>query len=225
MRRLARLVHELGPGTALLYLLGRGLQRLGGGCALDDLLLYRQPVRAEPLLPPGRGAAIEIRTMTGAQAIDAGLTVAPDLAAGRRREDVHCLAAYRDGALIGQHWLDLGPHDDEMVRCRYATGPATHSAWSYDMAIVPAHRGGLAYARLTDATHALLRTHGRLQIASYIVAANRPAIAAEQRLGGKRLGRALHLRLGPAQLLVASLPPYLHLSFSDRHRPVMRLES
>jgi len=223
--RLAGLVRELGWGTALLYLIGRGLERLGNWGALHDLLLYRQPVRPDALLPPGRGASIEIRTMSGAQAIDAGLPVPAALAAGRRRDGVYCLAAYRDGALIGQHWLDLGPHDDEMVRCRYATGPTGKSAWSYDMAIAPAHRGGLAYARLIDATGALLRAHGRVQVASYIVASNRLAIAAEERLGGRRLGRAVHLRLGPVQLLVASLPPYLQLSFSDRKRPVMRLES
>lgn len=217
MSRIGRLVGELGLGTALLYAAGLALSRWQGA-ALHDLLLYVQPVRDMPLLPPGRGASIEIKGYDGAAALAAGLPCPPEHAAGRRRPDVHCVAAYREGRLIGFHWLNLGPHADELVRARYIG-----AAWSFHLHIDPAQRGGLAFARLTDASWALLRAHGCRQVASYIAAWNRGAIAAEERLGGKRIGRALHLRLGPAQLLLASLPPYLHLSFSDRAAPIFKL--
>jgi len=223
LSRLAGLLRELGPGTAALYALARGLERLGGWAAVHDLLLYTQPVHESPLLPPGRGAGIEVREMDGATALGAGLPCPLQLAAGRRHANVRCLAAYQDGRLIGFHWLNLGPHADEMVRARYLPQPEGHAAWSFHLQVEPAHRGGLAFPRLTDATWALLRRHGRTALASYIAASNRAAIAAEERLGGRRVGRAVHVRLGPLQLMLANLPPYLHLSVSDRHPPALRI--
>jgi hypothetical protein len=214
--RIGGLIRELGLGTALLYAVGQALSRWRG-TALHDLLLYVQPVRETPLLPSGRGASIEIRDYGGAAALAAGLPCPPEHMAGRRRPGMHCLAAYRDGRLIGFHWINLGPHDDELVRARYIG-----AAWSFHLHIDADQRGGLAFARLMDASWALLREHGRSELASYIAAANRGAIAAEERLGGRRLGRAVHVRLGPAQLLLANLPPYLHMSLSG-HGPTLKL--
>lgn len=219
MTRIGRLVDEVGFVTALLHVAGRALSRLGHGAALHDLVLYTQPVRATPLLPAARGVSIEVRSYSGHQALDAGLPGPP----GRRCNGMHCLAAYREGRLIGFQWVNLGSHQDEMVRARYVPMPEGRSAWSFDLNVDSAHRGGLVFARLTDATWALLRAHGRTEVASAIAASNRGAIGAEERLGGCRLGRAVHVRLGPLQLLVASLPPYLHLSVSDRGAPIMRV--
>lgn len=223
MTRIGRLVDEVGFVTALLHVASRALSRLGHVAALHDLVLYTQPVRATPLLPAARGASIEVRSYSGQQALDAGLPCPPGHAVARRRNGMHCLAAYREGRLIGFHWVNLGPHQDELVRARYVPMPEGRSAWSFDLHVDSAHRGGLIFARLTDATWALLRAHGRTEVASYIAASNRGAIGAEERLGGCRLGRAVHFRLGPLQLLVASLPPYLHLSVSDRGAPIMRV--
>jgi hypothetical protein len=223
MTGISRLINQLSPATALLYLAGRALARFGDAVALHDLLLYVQPVRATPLLPPQRGASIEVRVLDGDAALASGLPCPPEHAAARRRGGVHCLAAYSGGALIGFHWIALGPYDDEMVRCRYQPLPDGASAWSFDLRIEPAHRGGFAYARLADATAALLRGHGRTHVASYVEAYNRGAVAAEERLGGRRIGRAVHLRLGPLQLLLASVAPYLHLSLSRRDLPVVRI--
>jgi hypothetical protein len=223
MTRIGRLVDELGPITALLYLAGRMLARFSSATALHDLVLYIQPVRTAPLLPAHRGASIEVRTLDGATALASGLPCPPEHMAARRRAGIHCLAAYSSDALIGFHWVALGAHEDEMVRCRYLPEPADRAAWSFHLQIESAHRGGLAFARLIDATAELLRAHGRTQVASYIAATNRGAIAAEERLGGRRLGRAVHLRVGSLQLMVASLAPYLHISFSDRRPPVMRV--
>ena len=217
MSRIRRLIGELGLGTALLYAAGQALSRWRGA-ALHDLLLYVQPVRDASLLPPGRGASIEVRSYDGAAALAAGLPCPREHTAGRQRPGMHCLAAFRGGRLIGFHWINLKTHTDELVRARYVG-----AAWSFHLHIDPEHRGGLAFARLTDASWELLRAHGRRQLASYVAAWNRPAIAAEERLGGRRLGRALHLRLGPAQLVLASLPPYLHLSFSERGAPTFKL--
>lgn len=217
MSRFGRLAGELGLGTALLYAASCALARLPG-VALHDLLLYVQPVRETPLLPPGRGDSIEVRSYDGAAALAAALPCPPEHAARRRHPAMRCLAAYRQGHLIGFHWIDLGPHDDELVRARYVGAP-----WSFHLYVDPAQRGGLAFARLIDASWALLRAQGRDRLASYIAAWNRGAIAAEERLGGRRIGRALHLRFGSAQLLLASLPPYLHLSFSDRRTPVLEV--
>jgi hypothetical protein len=217
--KLVPLIRELGPLTALLYLAGRAFARLGEQASLHDLLLYVQPVREAPLLPPGRGSSIAIRTFDGAAAVDAGLPLPPGTTERRRRSGIHCLAAYQAGVLIGYHWINLGPHDDEMVRCRYRA-----PAWSFHLFIEPAHRGGLAYARLCDASWALLRAHRRRAVASYVVASSRPAVQAEERVGGRRVGRAVHLRLGRLQLMLASLPPFLHLSWSDAGAPELRLD-
>jgi len=223
LTRIRRLVDDVGFFTALLHVAGRTLSCLGHQAALHDLVLFAQPVRATPQLPAGRGASIEVRSYSGQQALDAGLPCPAEHAVARRGNGMHCLAAYREGRLIAFQWVNLGSHQDELVRARYVPMPEGRSAWSFDMHVDSAHRGGLAFARLTDATWALLRAHGRTEVASYILASNRGAIGAEQRLGGRRLGRAVHLRLGPLQLLIASLPPYLHLSASDRGAPVMRV--
>lgn len=213
---------EAGWPNAALYWLNRIFDRSGGWVRIDAVYLYSQHVGIT-LLPAGRGRSITVRALAADAAVALGVPVRPDLLARRRNPEVLCLAAVKDDTVLGYHWLNFGAHDDEMVRCRFVSLPEGRAAWGIELNILPAHRGGLTYARIWDETHKLLRERGALYATSYIIAWNIAGIAAEEKLGGQRLGRLVFVRIGSWQVMLAGVSPYVHLSIGKANVPVVRV--
>ncbi len=221
--KMAGLFRDLGAVGALCYVLYRLCARTGGFAALHRYLLVVQPVPAAPLLPARRGRSIAVRRIDPRDAALRRLPLDEKVLNYRAGQGAVCFGAFKDGELIGCLWLCLGPYEEDEVRCRFHPLPQGRASWDFDVYLDPRHRSGLGFARLWDTANAFLRERGVLCSWSRISAFNPASLAAHARLGATVTGRATFFRLGPCQLMAASLPPYLHLSLGRQSRPDLRL--
>jgi hypothetical protein len=134
-----------------------------------------------------------------------------------------CFSAFKGEEIIGCLWLCLTPYQEDEVRCRFHPMPPGGSTWDFDVYLRPEHRSGLGFARLWDEANRFLRQRGIAASWSRISAFNPGSLAAHARLGAKVVGKATFLRLGTCQLMLASMPPYFHLSLRRSEMPSIRL--
>lgn len=223
--KLRRTLTELGPVNGFLYLLNRFLLRISNGrLRLIVYYLIAQPVPKRTLLPPHRGQNIQVRRIDAHDPEAAEFPRPHSVLQARYARQGLCLAAYKDGKFVGFLWLNLVPYHEDEVRCLFTPHPAGAAAWDYDVYIEPDHRLGLVFARLWDATYQLLREHNIAWSVSRISAFAPASLASHSRLGGMRIGVASFICAGPAQIMIASVAPYLHVSFTPASCPRLILD-
>lgn len=217
--KLSDLRARLGVTVGSLYVTHRLLRRVTGGAA--DLEFHRlvvQPVRDAAVLPARLlGTLVVKRLAPDEPAIAEALSRADDLARRLARGD-RCVAAFREGKLVGYLWLCFGPFEEAESRCRFVLPPHL-GAWDYDMFIAAEERGGPAFGALWDAAWALLRERDVQWTASRISGFNDLSLRSHQRLGARPVGWLLLLRLGRCLGFAGSVPPFLKASCSPR-RPI-----
>jgi hypothetical protein len=204
-----------------LYLLTRALE--GTPFGVHAYHLVAQPVPDRPLLPPGRGRTIEVRLLGRGDPAFAGLPLTAAVLDYRFDQNALCLGAFKGGAVIGCLWLCLGPYVEDEVRCRFVPLPAGATSWDFDVYLLPAHRVGFGFARLWDEANSLLRQRGVAWSISRISILNTKSLAAHDKLGIRTLATALFLRIGKLQAMLASVPPYVHLSATAASVPTLDL--
>lgn len=208
--------------ASVAYYLDRALARLtGAACRVHLYRLLVQPGGAAPRLPERWRGAVAVRPAAGEEAEALAIEVpAAEIRARFARGDAG-FAAWHGGRAIGHLWLSLGPYDETEVRCRFRPAPEGLTAWDYDLYIAPDHRGGPAFAALWDAADAWLRATGRRWTASRVAAHNAASLAAHRRLGARVVGSAAFVKIGPCQLTIATVRPFLHLALRRAHRPTI----
>jgi hypothetical protein len=204
-----------------LYLLTRALE--GTPFGLHAYHLVAQPVPDRPLLPASRGRTIEVRSMARGDPAFAGLPLTPEVIDYRFAQNAICLGAFKGGAVIGCLWLCLGPYLEDEVRCRFVPLPAGAVSWDFDVYLLPEHRVGFGFARLWDEANSLLRQRGVAWSISRISVLNVKSLAAHDKLGIRTLATAVFLRIGRLQAMLASMPPYVHVSTSASSAPTLNL--
>jgi hypothetical protein len=127
--------------------------------------------------------------------------------------------------VIGCLWLCLDPYLEDEVRCRFMPMPPGQVAWDFDVYLRPEHRVGFGFARLWDEANSLLRARGVAWSISRISVLNTKSLAAHDKLGIRTLATAAFLRVGRLQLMLASLPPFVHLSSSASSAPTLALHA
>lgn len=220
--KLRSVLDEFGA-KAPLYLLNRALD--GTSFGLHVYHLVAQPVPARPLLPPARGRTIDVRLLARGDAALTGLPLTRETLDYRFDQGAICLGAFKGGAIIGCLWLCLGPYLEDEVRCRFVPLPVGRASWDFDVYLLPEHRVGFGFARLWDEANNLLRARGIAWSISRISVLNMKSLAAHDRLGICKLATAAYLRMGRLQLMLASLPPFVHLSASAAVAPTLSLQA
>jgi GNAT superfamily N-acetyltransferase len=174
--------------------------------------LVQQPVQERLLLPDHLRGGVSVRVLTAADTeIASALSRAEELGARLRRGDT-CLAAFRDGRLVGYLWLCFCPFEDDETHCRFAPLQGAGGAWDYDLSVAPESRGGGAFAALWDAAWEVLRREGYSWTASRVSAFNDRSLRAHRRIGAVATGTLLVLRAGHAAAILSSLRPVLRLA-------------
>ncbi|MBK1638114.1 hypothetical protein CKO24_03505 [Rhodothalassium salexigens DSM 2132] len=187
--------------------------------------LVAQPVAARPRLPARRAAAFTSRPVAPG---DPALAAMPlDDAALRFRfaQGATCLGLFKGDALAAYAWFCLDGYDEDEVRCRFEPAPADHTAWDFDVYVMPDHRGSFAFLALWDAADAFLRRHGRMVSMSRISVVNAASTASHASLGATPVGRADFCVLGTLQLMLATVGERSSLALTIRRRPTVTLEA
>jgi hypothetical protein len=215
-----RTVFDEFGAKAPLYLLSRVCE--GTPFGLYAYRLVAQPIAPKPLLPPARGRSIEIRLMERGDPALAGLPLTSAVLDYRFGQRAVCFGAFKGGAIIGCLWLCLGPYLEDEVRCRFVPRDAS---WDFDVYLHPEHRVGFGFARLWDEANAHLRARGLAWSISRISVLNTKSLAAHDKLGIRRLGTAVFVKLGALQVMLATLAPFIHLSLSPSSAPTLVLRA
>lgn len=223
-KKFSGIARELGFGNAVLYVINRiGERLLGGRFSVFKIHFVVHVLPETAAAPRVRKGRMDIRHLRTDEAVAAGISFPEPLIESRMADEAWCVAAFMDDRVVGYRWMQLTPHRDEELRCRFVPEPAGRVAWCWNFYIDPKYRGTRVFTRLWDETFVLVRKLGAKGTVSWGSALTPRLLAAESKLGAKEIGRALIWRLGPWQLLIGNLPPRIHFSVHDGACPSIRL--
>lgn len=224
VQRFRALVADLGVPVACLYLLHRIAMRLGRGHArLVAYALCAQPIGAGRLAPLREDPHTVIATVAAADPLCASFPRPADVIRQRFDDAARCYVARAKGSFGGYIWISRDRHAEDEVRCEYILAAPGCSAWDFDVYVEPRLRLGRTLARLWWHVDQALAAEGVRWSFSRISLFNSGSLGAHQRLGAVRLGTAIFLVLGPAQLALLSVAPFVHASWGNSPGPHIRL--
>lgn len=217
-------IRSLGWINGPLYLLAQGVDQLSRGrIRIIKYDLVSQPVSAGPLVPPHRGAAIEVREIHAGDPLLRRMGHAPASIDSRFSQGGRCLAALLDGELAGFMWWVEGAYREDEVRCTFVPQPLGKAVWDFDVFVAAGRRYSPVFARLWETADRELHTRGFIRSCSRISAFKPESLSAHRRLGARITGKCLFICLGRAQLMFATQAPWAHVSLDDASRPVLRV--
>lgn len=219
-------IAQLGGAWAGLYAVHVALRAVTGGRArIVPYLLYAQPIGADVYRGVRDDPATRIERVDPNDEIVRDFPRPAAVLAQRFAAGAHCHVARVRGRFGAYLWIDRRDHDEDEVRCRYRLPSDGRSTWDFDVYVEPDFRVGRTLARLWKAADATLAREGVRWSFSRISAFNRVSIATHERLGARRVGRAVFVVAGGLQLAVLDSAPYLHLSVGGQAGPVLRLRA
>jgi len=211
--RLRSSIARIGWGDSVWLAVSRLLQALPAGTGSLQRYRFVAQAVAPGSLCHGRGQSIAVAPCASPQKLAGRPPRPPAVLEQRLAQSALCLAAHKGAGapLAGWLWLLHGSCLEDEVRVRYVLA-SRDSSWDLDVWVDPELRGGLVFARLWEEANTLLHAQGVRWSCSRISRFNAGSLAAHARLGTVSLGTATFLRWGNWQWMLASLPPYLHLS-------------
>lgn len=214
LRRIVGPFKDFGLAVGMLYAADRVLRSLSPRLGLRVYELMAQPVRAVPLLPPGRSQHLSFaEILCGDPAIDR-MPARADVKALRFEQGARCLGVYRKGEWIGYIWFCFRRYDEDEVRCTYELAAPEQAVFDFDLYVLPQHRMGTAFASIWHAANEYLRERGIKATYSRMTRFNLASRNAHARLGSRCVGRLMFLQAWALEALLASVPPYMALTWS-----------
>jgi len=223
-KSIARNLAQLGWGWGILYLVARVLTRVTGGWG--RLVCYHLVVQPVPEMPKslcGSSRQNPVRRIDATDLLVTQFPRPPQVILQRFNDEAICLAATSGERFAGFLWITHGAYNEDEVRCRYELIEPDLSVWDFDVYVEPTFRMGRTFSRLWDAANTYMAEKGVCWSFSRISVFNAGSLLAHTRLGLRRLFSACFLCIGKIQIAVFSVPPFFHISTSDRSRPIFRL--
>jgi hypothetical protein len=216
--RLQAVIRQLGAINACLYLLNRLTSMLGSGLSFNKYYFAAQFINGQPLLPAGKGNQFRVAEVSS-QILEIQLpSRPPHVIADRFEQGAVCLAAYKEDDFAGCLWYCKKQYKEDEVRCVFRFG--SEAVWDFDVYVEPKYRLSPAFMKLWDETSRRLVDEGCCWSLSRISAFNPMSLSSHKRMGAKIIGWALFVEIGNIQITIASLKPFLHLSFKQSSFPV-----
>jgi len=216
-------LREFGLVAGLLYGVDRALFRIGLPIRLFFYELMIQPIADKPVLTSALNKGFTIREIKPG---DPALALMPVSAKGldeRFAKPTVCLGAFRNDKLIAYMWLCLGPYEEDEVRCLFVPIPENRAVWDFDFYVFPEDRLGLGFVCLWDCANAYLRERGYCFSCSRVTRFNTSSRKAHNHFKWQRIGHTLFLCAKRLQVMVATVPPYLVVTFDRSSRPVIQI--
>ena len=224
VQRIRALVGELGLSIAGLYLVHRIAVRLSRGRArLIPYAFYAQPIGSGLLSAVRHDANTVVVAVASSDPICAAFPRPASVVMQRFDDDARCYVARVKGSFGGYIWISRDRHDEDEVRCRYILSSPKISVWDFDVYVEPRLRFGRTLVRLWSHVDQAMASEGVRWSFSRISLFNSGSAAAHRRLGAVRRGTAVFLVLGPAQLALLSVAPFVHASWGNSAGPSIRL--
>jgi hypothetical protein len=222
-RRLVAPFREFGLAAGAIYLLDRSLRALSPRLGLYVYELMVQPVSAGPLLAPRLLQNLEFVEIGPRDTDLARIPVREEIKVSRFEQGAHCLGVYRKGVLIGYCWFCFGAYEEDEVRCTYDLSRAEPAAWDFDLYVFPESRMGLGFSAVWHGAFEYLRGQGVEHSYSRVTQFNLASRRAHARLGSTRVGRAVFLKIWRIEMALASVAPYVGMTWTAQQRLILRM--
>lgn len=209
---------EFGFFAGLVYVADRLLQQCSPRMRLYFYELMVQPIPERSLLPPRLAGLLEIREIGRDEPEMQRVVARPEVMQSRLAQGAICLGAFQKGKFIGYIWFCRRAYEEDEVRCTFVVTPEAESVFDFDLYIFPEHRMGLAFVGIWNGANKFLRERGARYSFSRMTRFNMASRRAHRHLGSKLTGRALFLQAGRLEVMVATVPPYLHCSVTPSRR-------
>jgi hypothetical protein len=223
LARLTSPFKEFGCFAGLLYAVDRVLQRLSPGVRLYFYELVVQPISEQPLLPSRLSREFEMREISFDDPEIARMPARPDIKESRFKQNAICLGAFQKNQFIGHIWFCLHAYEEDEVRCTFVLPEGNKAAFDFDIFLFPEHRMGLGFVRIWNGANEFLRRRGVKYSFSRLTRFNLASRRAHMRLGARRIGRLFVLQAWQVEFMVATVPPYVHLSLGKQDRVRLKL--
>lgn len=210
-------IRQMGLAGWLFYAVDRALNRISSGrVGILALRFYLQPLPNERLVAVRENDPVQVGPISLGSMDLAAFGRPIDAIQERIDAGSTCIAALRDGELLGFMWLQPGTLKERLVRCHMHVEPCSQVVWDYDFFIQPRYRLGRLFGRLWDAASASLRVRGVDATVSWIRLENRASEQAHSRLGARRIGWAIFLSAFGRQAMISSFAPYLDFAGTQK---------
>jgi hypothetical protein len=223
LQKIRGVFREFGLGVGLLYGMDRALQQLSSSLRLYVYEFMVQPISKQPLVPARLTKSLEIREIrAGDPEIDL-MPVRPEIKRARFEQNAVCLGAFQNGQFIAYMWFCYRAYEEDEVRCTYFVTPPDEAVFDFDLYIFPKHRLSLAFVGLWNGANRYLSERGIQYTFSRLTRFNVGSRRAHDHLGWASVGRAVFLQAWRAELMIATVFPYLHLSLRQGNRVSLKL--
>ncbi|MCH7344178.1 hypothetical protein LZ017_12405 [Pelomonas sp. CA6] len=193
-----------------LYIAHRLMGKLSGGHArIVPYSFVAQPLAAQayPALRPDPQQVV--RRVGPEDPLVREFPRPPEVIARRFAAGHECHVITVKGEFAGYIWIAKGHYLEDEIRCDYRLAAPRRCVWDYDVYVVPRYRLGRTMGRLWSAVAQGLRDEGHAWTLSRISMFNEASLKSHGRLGARRLGWALFLRLGPLQFALLGRRPHV----------------
>ena len=214
---------EFGALAGSLYAIDRVLRRISPRLGLYVYELMVQPITSQPLLPPNRIRNLDFVEIGRGHPDLALMPARDDIKALRFEQGARCLGVYRKGKLIGYLWFCPERYEEDEVRCTYHLAEADRSVFDFDLYVFPKHRMGIGFMAIWHGANLFLSQRGIHYTFSRLTRFNVASRRAHAHLGWRRVGRALFLQAWSAELMLATLFPFVALTWRRGQRVRLRL--
>lgn len=217
-RRLVGPFKEFGLGAGFLYALDRVLRGLSPRLGLYVYELMVQPITGKAMLPANLAKNLTFTEITRDHPDVALMPAREDIKVQRFEQGARCLGVYRKGALIGYLWMCFGRYEEDEVRCTYGLSEPDASVFDFDLYVMPEHRLGIGFMAIWHGANQYLHERGVRYTFSRLTRFNLASRRSHAHLGWKCVGRALFLQAWQLELMLATVSPYVGLTWSRARR-------
>ncbi len=219
--RISAPFREFGWSAGLLYALDRVLRRLSPRMAIFAYEFMVQPIPEKALLPASLSRNLVFRQIRRGDPEIALMPARPGIKESRFEQGAVCVGAFRNEVLIGYIWLCFDQYEEDEVRCTYRLARPAESVFDFDLFVFPKYRMGIGFAAVWDGASEYLRARGIRFSFSRLTRFNLASRRSHDRLGWKRVAKAVFVTAWSAEFMFANTAPFI--SFTLRPRRVRLL--
>lgn len=182
------------------------------------LWFYAQPVQSIPKIDKRATDRIQVKVAERDDVPDGVFGRPPGAIAERFEQGSVCIAAMKDGELVGFMWLQFDVLRERLARCDFVPAPLGTVSWDFDLYVAPSFRLGRTFGRLWSHARQFLSERGVATTVSWIAFDNAASQRAHERMGARRVGWALVLTAWTLQVTLSSCQPYFGITWREKDR-------
>lgn len=226
LRQFNELLAQFGLKVTIAYILHRLLRRVSLQAGCYYYYIYRQPFSSRlgsVIKRPSQGK-LSFDWYQQFTPIQLQLPRPEHMIKARFEQQTHCLLAVQEQQLLACAWFTEQQYQEDEVRCLFDFSHLTDHVWDYDVYVTPKYRVGRLFMRLWMQAEQYWQARSFNASLSRINAFNTNSVISHEKLGAKKVGSACFICLGSFQLMVSSMAPYFHLSFSGNSQPKIKVK-